>query len=72
MKFIVALLLLLVLMPARFPAWQSDLGNGSYQNPILFGLFGAGRHPDVRRLRHLKQLGATGRLLKVAFSSKGA
>ncbi len=29
-------------------------------------------HNAAGRLRHLKQLGATGRLLKVAFSSKGA
>jgi group II intron reverse transcriptase/maturase len=29
-------------------------------------------HSAAGRLRHLKQLGATGRLLKVAFSSKGA
>jgi len=47
MKIIFALLLLLVLLPARLPAWQSDLGNGSYQNPVLFADYS---DPDVIRV----------------------
>lgn len=41
------LVLLIALLPGRLPAWQSDLGNGSYQNPVLFADYS---DPDVIRV----------------------
>jgi hypothetical protein len=62
--------------------WWADYGLAEERRNI-FGLEGWIRrhirkcfwerwHSVAGRLRHLKQLGARGRLLKVAFSSKGA
>jgi len=39
--------ILLLLLPGRSTAWQADLGNGTYQNPVLFADYS---DPDVIRM----------------------
>jgi beta-xylosidase len=40
-------ILCLLLLPARLPAWQADRGDGTYQNPVLFADYS---DPDVTRV----------------------